>query len=68
MENDNNKNNYITPFPVPGYSNDENLWEFVCDLNEEDPLDKYLDKSSSNNLEENTYFTGIKYLYSKKKN
>ena len=68
LENDNNKNNYITPFPVPGYSNDENLWEFVCDLNEEDPLDKYLDKSSSNNSEENTYFTGIKYLYSKKKN
>ena len=68
LENDNNKNNYITPFPVPGYSNDENLWEFVCNLNEEDPLDKYLDKSSSNNLEENTYFTGIKYLYSKKKN
>ena len=68
LENDNNKNNYITPFPVPGYSNDENLWEFVCDLNEEDPLDKYLDKSNSNNSDENTYFTGIKYLYSKKKN
>ena len=62
----NNKNiNYITPFPVPGYKCDENLWEFVCDLNGEDPLDKFLDRNHS---DDNTYFTGIKYLYSKRKN
>ena len=70
LGNDYNKynNNYITPFPVPGYSNDENLWEFVCDLNDEDPLDKFLDKDNSNNSDENTYFTGIKYLYNRRKN
>ena len=63
-KDDINKNNYISPFPVPGYKNDDNLWEFVCDLNEEDPLDINLDKKSS---EKNKYYTGIKYLYSKKK-
>ena len=56
---------YISPFPVPGYKNDDNLWEFVCDLNSEDPLDKYLDKNIS---DVNSSFTGIKYLYNKKKN
>ena len=63
-KDDINKNNYISPFPVPGYKNDDNLWEFVCDLKEEDPLDINLDKKSS---EKNKYYTGIKYLYSKKK-
>ena len=58
-------NNYITPFPVPGYENDDNLWEFVCDLNSEDPLDKFLDKNSTR---DNNSYTGIKYLYNKKKN
>ena len=38
------KDRYISPFPVPGYNDDENLWEFVCDLNSEDPLDEFLDK------------------------
>ena len=62
----NKKNNiYITPFPVPGYKNDDNLWEFVCDLNGDDPLDKFLDKKPTN---ENTCYTGIKYLFNKKKN
>ena len=58
-------NNYISPFPVPGYKNDENLWEFVCDLNGEDPLDIYLDKKHS---KENSSYTGIKYLQNKRKN
>ena len=66
ISNNNKKiNNYITPFPVPGYENDDNLWEFVCDLNGEDPLDKFLDKKSDG---ENNRYTGIKYLYNKKKN
>ena len=48
----NNNKKYISPFPVPGYSSDENLWDFVCDLNEEDPYDKILDiKPSKNNKE-----------------
>ena len=62
----NNKNSkYKTPFPVPGYEEDENLWEFVCDLNHKDPLDNYLDKEENSSQDS---FTGIKYLYNKRKN
>ena len=58
-----NKNNkYISPFPVPGYKNNENLWEFVCDLTNKDPLDDFLDK------EEDKCYTGIRYLFKKRKN
>ena len=60
----NKSGKYVTPFPVPGYSDDENLWEFVCDLNSKDPLDDYLDKEEENIKE----YTGIKYLYNKRKN
>ena len=59
------KTKYISPFRVPGYRNDENLWEFVCDLNEDDPLDIYLDKKKSS--EKSKFLPGIKYLFSKKK-
>ena len=52
---------YISPFPVPGYMNDDNLWEFVCDLTSKDPLDDFLDK------DENKCYTGFRYLYNKKK-
>ena len=69
IENNNkrkyDKNNYITPFPVPGYKNNENLWQYVCDLNGEDPLDKFLDKKQSG---EGKYLSGVKYLFNKKKN
>ena len=61
----NYKTNYISPFPVPGYKNDDNLWEFVCDLNGEDPLDKKLDKNVS---DENGIKKDFKYLFNKKKN
>ena len=57
-------NGYISPFPVPGYNEDENLWEFVCDLNSKDPLDKNLDKEESKESKDNS---GIKYLMNKKK-
>ena len=61
----NNKNSkYKTPFPVPGYQEDENLWEFVCDLNNKDPFDDFLDKEEKSSKDS---FTGIKYLYSKRK-
>ena len=63
---DNNNQKYISPFPVPGYSLNENLWEFVCDLNEKDPLDDRLDKDNEKN--DNQSFTGIKHLMKKKKN
>ena len=61
---DNNISNekYISPFPVPGYSLDDNLWEFICDLNEKDPLDDRIEKEN-----ENQVFTGIKHLIKKKK-
>ena len=39
---------YISPFPVPGYNLSENLWSFVCDLNEKDPLDNLIDKDNEN--------------------
>ena len=57
-------NGYVSPFPVPGYNEDENLWEFVCDLNSKDPLDKNLDKEESKESKDNS---GIKYLMNKKK-
>ena len=51
------KQKYISPFPVPGYNLSENLWEFVCDLNE---------KNVKENKSENEAFTGIKHLLKKK--
>jgi len=38
----NNNKKYKSPFPVPGYELNENLWELVCDLNEADPLDELI--------------------------
>ena len=49
--NDNKQKNYISPFPVPGYSLDENIWEFVCDLDDPDPLDELSDKEDENIIE-----------------
>ena len=58
---------YISPFPVPGYSNDENLWCFVCDLNSKDPLDIKLEKEKENEKQnEKISFTGIRHLLKKK--
>ena len=63
LKNETIKNDkYISPFPVPGYKDDDNLWEFVCDLTSKDPLDDFLDK------EEDKCYTGFRYLYNKKKN
>ena len=60
-KNINKNGKYISPFPVPGYENSDNLWEFVCDLTNKDPLDDFLDKK------EDKCFTGIRYLFNKKK-
>ena len=55
MINEKNKK-YISPFYVPGYDSNDNLWDFVCDLNEiENKADKEI-------------YTGIKHLLKKKKN
>ena len=35
-EEKDNSVKYISPFPVPGYNLNENLWEFVCDLKKDD--------------------------------
>ena len=65
-KNNKKKQKYISPFPVPGYSLDENLWEFICDLN--------IKEGSKNNLKEKEKdakdkqnFTGIKHLLKRKK-
>ena len=55
---------YISPFPVPGYSLDENLWDFICDLNDKEPLEK----EKENEIKEQNSFTGIKHLLKKRKN
>ena len=68
--NDKNKENksinknkvYISPFPIPGYTLNENIWDFVCDLNEQDPLDKLIDKEE--NEEETIKENNKKYNYS----
>ena len=68
--NKNNENNndvknkkYISPFHVPGYELDDNLWDFVCDLNTRDPLDDLLEKEPVNEKET---FTGIRHLLKKR--
>ena len=66
--NENNKNlKYISPFPVPGYNLDENLWDYICDLNEKDPLDDRLNNNDVNMESNKKNFTGIKHLIKKKK-
>jgi len=41
-----NKRNYISPFPVDNYSDSENLFLFVCSLNEDQSNN---DKKSNKN-------------------
>jgi len=58
---------YISPFPVPGYSNEENLWLFVCDLNSKDPYDIKMEKEREKEKQkEKNSFTGIRHLLKKK--
>jgi hypothetical protein len=58
---------YISPFPVPGYSNEENLWCFVCDLNSKDPYDIKMEKEREKEKQnEKNSFTGIIHLLKKK--
>jgi hypothetical protein len=60
---------YISPFPVPGYSNEENLWCFVCDLNSKDPYDIKMEKEKEKEKQkqnEKNSFTGIRHLLKKK--
>ena len=75
VEKGNEKENdkYISPFPVPGYLNDDNLWDFVCDLNEKDQFEikqeeEEKEKQLQKEKEKEAAFTGIKHLINKRKN
>ena len=61
-----NNNKYISPFPVPGYSLDDNLWDFVCDLNSNDPYDDFLNINNKEHKEKEQTYSGIKHLLKKK--
>ena len=39
-----NNYNYESPFPVNGYTNSENLFKFICDLNLEEGTNKKITK------------------------
>ena len=63
---------YISPFPVPGYTLDENLWEFVVDLNEKDDYELMKEREAEREKEREAQrkrerFTGIKHLMKRKK-
>ena len=61
------KNKYISPFPVPGYSLDENLWEFVCDLTIKEVKEKNDNNIKNKDIKEKNSFTGIKHLLKNRK-
>ena len=71
--NEKENDKYISPFPVPGYLNDDNLWDFVCDLNEKDEFEikqeeEEKEKQLQKEKEKEAAFTGIKHLINKRKN
>ena len=67
-KNNKKKQKYISPFPVPGYSLDENLWEFICDLNiKEGNKNNLKEKEKEKDVKEKQNFTGIKHLLKRKK-
>ena len=59
---------YISPFPIPGYTLDENIWELVCDLNEHDPLDDLIEKEEEEeiSIENNKKNTNIGWIRRRK--
>ena len=65
-KNNKKKQKYISPFPVPGYSLDENLWEFICDLNIKEGNKNNL-KEKEKDAKDKQNFTGIKHLLKRKK-
>ena len=66
-KNKKKKKKYISPFPVPGYSLDENLWEFVCDLNIKTEEENKINIKEKEINKDKTNFTGIKHLLNRKK-
>ena len=65
-KNKKKKQKYISPFPVPGYSLEENLWEFVCDLNMKEVNQNNIKEKDSKDIKDKN-FTGIKHLLKRKK-
>lgn len=51
---------YISPFKVKGYDDNENLWDYVCDLNEKDQYE--IEKELERERLKKASFTGIKHL------
>ena len=66
-KNKKKKKKYISPFPVPGYSLDENLWEFVCDLNIKNEEENKINIKEKEINKDKINFTGIKHLLNRKK-
>ena len=66
--NKNKNKKYISPFPVPGYTLNENIWDFVCDLNEIDPLDDLIEKEEEEEIKENNIYISYKSNFKKRKN
>ena len=63
------KKSYISPFPVPGYSLEENLWDYIFDLNSKNNNKNLNQNNNIKNKEEKdkNSFTGIKHLLKRKK-
>ena len=64
-KNDNKNKKYISPFPVPGYTSEENIWDFVCDLDDPDPLDESNYKDINNTNENEKGSSGHKNHFNK---
>ena len=67
-----NDEKYVSPFPVPGYNDDENLWEYICDLNDKDEYELKLEqlekeKQMKKERDKAAFYTGIKHLIHKRK-
>ena len=43
-DNINNNKRYLSPFPIPGYSLYENIWDYICDLHDNDPQEIIIGK------------------------
>ena len=62
----NKQKKYISPFPVPGYSLEENIWDFVCDLDDPDPLYELTSKEKDYLNDDDNLNIGYKQYSSKK--
>ena len=67
-ENTNKNKKYISPFPIPGYNLYENLWDFVCDLKEPEPVEELIEKDKDEDItKENSELKNNNYKFSFRK-